>query len=140
MKYKITCPECNTEFDVTKELNNWKKKILEVMKFMDKLKELEGGTNRMNQNQETQDKQGTLVELGDKVKGQIELPSLDISPYIGQKVKIEKVEEHEGNFGYYIRIITEPVATIKRDGNDDIVLRATRMFGLHPIYSFSLVS
>jgi len=79
-----------------------------------------------NQNQEKQD---TLVELGDKVKGQIELPTLDISPYIGRKVKIEKVEEHKGNFGYYIKIISEVVDEV--DGRDGkIELRATRVFGL----------
>ena len=79
-----------------------------------------------------QDTQEKLVNLGDKVVGQITLPSLDITPYVGKKVKVEKVEEHEGNFGYFIKIVTEPVATLEqkdKDGNP-IVLRASKIFGL----------
>lgn len=72
----------------------------------------------------------TQVELGDRVKGQIELPSIDISPYIGKKFKIESVKEFEGKFGYYIKISTGIVETIKRDGLDDIELRASRTFSL----------
>ena len=80
----------------------------------------------MAENQETQ------IELGDKVVGQIELPSIDISPYVGKTPKIEKVTEHEGNFGYYIKVETEVVATLDdkdKDGNP-IVLKASRIFGL----------
>ena len=76
--------------------------------------------------------QSNLVELGDKVVGQIELPSIDISPYVGKKVKIAAVTEHEGNFGYYIKAETEAVATLDvqdKDGNP-IVLKASRIFGL----------
>jgi len=81
-----------------------------------------------NQNQE---KQNTLVELGDKVKGQIELPTLDIKPYIGKAVKIMHVEEHKGDFGYYIKIISEPVDTLPgKDKDSPIVVKATRVFGL----------
>ena len=80
-----------------------------------------------NQNQEKQD---TLVELGDKVKGQIELPTLDISSYIGKKVKIEKVEEHKGNFGYYIKVISEIVDEVEGGRDGKVELCATRVFGL----------
>lgn len=76
--------------------------------------------------------QNNLVELGNKVVGQIELPSIDISPYVGKKVKVAAVTEYEGNFGYYIKIATETVATLTetdRDGNP-ISLVATRIFGL----------
>lgn len=85
----------------------------------------------MSENNETQEKQDTLVDLGDKVKGQIELPSIDITPYIGKKVKIAKVEEHKGNYGYYIKIITEPVDTIAKDKDNPIILKATKTLGLH---------
>lgn len=76
--------------------------------------------------------QQNLVDLGDKVVGQIELPSIDISPYVGKKVKIATVQEYEGNFGYYIKAETETVATLEqkdKDGNP-IVLKASRIFGL----------
>ena len=72
------------------------------------------------------------VELGEKVVGQIELPSIDISPHVGKKVKVAEVKEYEGNYGYYIRITTEIVATLEeknKEGNP-IELRACRMFGL----------
>jgi hypothetical protein len=87
----------------------------------------------------TTEKQENLVELGDKVVGKIELPSIDVSPYVGKKVKVAQVLEYEGNYGYYIRISTEPVATDLKDkaGNilkntkgEPIVLIATRMFGM----------
>lgn len=78
-----------------------------------------------------QEKQDTLVELGNKVKGQIELPKLDVKPYIGKKVKIEKIEEHKGEYGYYIMVITKVVDTLPgRDKDSPIIIRANRMFGL----------
>jgi len=78
------------------------------------------------------EQQENLVNLGDKVVGQIELPSIDISPYVGKKVKIAAVTEHEGNFGYYIKVESETVATLNqkdKEGNP-VVLKATRIFGL----------
>lgn len=76
--------------------------------------------------------QENLVELGSKVVGEIELPQIDISPYVGKKVKIASVKEYEGNFGYYIRAETEDIATLDvkdRDGKP-IVIKASRMFSL----------
>jgi RNase P/RNase MRP subunit p29 len=80
----------------------------------------------MTENQEN------LVDLGNKVVGQIELPSIDISPYVGKKVKIAAVTEHEGNFGFYIKVESEPVATLDQKDKDGkaIVLKASRIFGL----------
>jgi len=79
-----------------------------------------------------QDEQTNLVELGEKVVGQIILPTIDISPYVGKKVKIAAVEEYEGNFGYYIKIVSDPIATLEEKNKDGkpIVLKASRMFGL----------
>ena len=80
----------------------------------------------MTENQEN------LVDLGEKVVGQIELPSIDISPYVGKKVKVATVQEFEGNYGYYIKAETEAIATLDvkdKDGNP-IVLKASRIFGL----------
>jgi len=76
--------------------------------------------------------QENLVDLGNKVIGQIELPQVDISPYVGKKVKIAKVQEYEGNFGYYIRAETEDIATldVKNKDGQPIVIKASRMFSL----------
>lgn len=71
-----------------------------------------------------------LVNLGDKVKGEIELPKLDVKKYVGTEVEINSVLEYEGKYGYYIIVRTDPVETITREGKDDIVLQGSRLFGL----------
>jgi hypothetical protein len=73
---------------------------------------------------------GKQVELGNRIVGRVELPSVDVSPYIGKKSKIELVETFEGNYGYYVRVSTEVVDTIGT-GDKAIKLRGTRVFGLH---------
>lgn len=72
------------------------------------------------------------VELGKRVVGQIELPTIDITPYIGKKVNVATVQEYEGNFGFYIKVTTESLATLKQKDKDGqpISLKATRIFGL----------
>lgn len=72
----------------------------------------------MSENEETQ------VKL-DNV-GLIDIPSFDCTPHIGKEVKIAKVTEHRGSFGYYIRVETEKVAEF---GGKDI--SASRIFGLN---------
>lgn len=73
--------------------------------------------------------QGNQVELGDRVKGQIELPKLDLSQYIGTRVKIVSVTEHEGAFGYYVKFTTESVGTINtKEGEKELF--ASRIIGL----------
>ena len=78
--------------------------------------------------------QENLVELGNKVIGEIILPSVDISPYIGKKIKIANIKEYEGNYGYYIRIESETIAilpeVINPNTNKPVELKATRLFGL----------
>ena len=66
----------------------------------------------------------TQVKLTDV--GMIELPSFDVTPFIGKKVKIQNVTEHKGNFGYYVRIETEKVADF-----GDKEIRASKILGLH---------
>jgi hypothetical protein len=73
---------------------------------------------------------GKQVELSGT--REIELPQIDISKYIGKKTKIEKVTEHEGNFGYFVKVESEVVDTLEvkdKEGNP-IQLRASRIFGL----------
>ena len=60
---------------------------------------------------------------------EIELPTIDITPYIGQKTKIETVIEKKGHYGFYIHLQTEVVDTL--DGiKEPILIRGSRIFGL----------
>ena len=62
--------------------------------------------------------------------GEIELPKIDVSKYIGRKVKIEAVTEHKGMYGYFVKIATEVVETIE-GGKEPILLRGSRLFSLY---------
>lgn len=73
----------------------------------------------------SEDQKDTRIELGDKVAGEIELPTIDVSPFVGHKTTIDVVDEHEGNFGYYIKVSSEVVV---KEGDTEV--RATRIFGL----------
>lgn len=74
------------------------------------------------------------VNLGDRVAGEIDLPSIDVTPYVGKKVKIGEVTEHESKKyeNFYIRVQTEPVAELEAKDKDGkpIVVRGSRLFGL----------
>lgn len=61
---------------------------------------------------------------------EIELPTLDLKPYVGRKVKIEEVTEHKGEFGYYIIVHTEAVDTIENASGEKIQIKASQLFGL----------
>ena len=67
------------------------------------------------------------VDLGET--GQIELPKIDITKYIGQKRLIETVDEFEGQFGYFVKVETEVLETIE-GGEKPIEIKASRIFGL----------
>lgn len=68
-----------------------------------------------------------VVNLGDT--REIDLPVLDIKPYVGKMAKIVRVIECEGQYGYYIKVETNVLDTIKGSGGV-IDLRASRVFGL----------
>jgi len=76
--------------------------------------------------------QAKLVELGNKVVGQIVLPSIDISKYVGTKIAVESVKEYEGDFGFYIKVETAIIDTLDQKDKDgkQITIRASRVFGL----------
>lgn len=60
---------------------------------------------------------------------EIDLPIIDLKPYVGKDAKIEVVTTHQGEHGYYVRVATEVIDTVPgRDG--EIELRASRIFGL----------
>ena len=80
-----------------------------------------------------QEETSNEVSLGDKVVGVIELPTLDVSKYVGHMVNIEKVTEHEGNFGYYIKVQTAKLDTIEREKEgkkEEFDIKASKIFGL----------
>jgi hypothetical protein len=80
-----------------------------------------------------EENQSNLVELGNKVVGVIELPTLNVDKYVGMKPKIAKITEHEGSFGFYIKIETEIVGVeeeIKDDNGKPLEIKASRIFGL----------
>ena len=62
--------------------------------------------------------------------GEIELPKLDVSEFVGKDVQIVKVQEKEGQYGNFSIISTEVVKTIEREGKDNIELCGSRQFGL----------
>lgn len=62
--------------------------------------------------------------------GEIDLPQLDLQPYIGKKVKIETVSEHKGEYGYYIKIRTEVIDKLTEKRKEPLELRASRIFSL----------
>jgi hypothetical protein len=82
-----------------------------------------------NQDEETMQ---TKLEQVNIPIGEIELPQLDVKPYVGRKVKIVDVGTFKGGkFGnYLIRIQTEIVATVQ-GGKNPIELRGSKIFGLH---------
>lgn len=82
----------------------------------------------MATDKKAEEKKDTKVDLGEI--GQIELPKLDVSKYIGTKVKIATAETHEGAYGYFVKIETDPVDTIERKDQDDIVLTPSTIFSL----------
>lgn len=81
----------------------------------------------MKDNENEESKKDKEVHL--ESTGEIALPSIDVSKYVGNKAKITEVTEHEGNWGYYIKIQTEAVEKIE-GGKKPIELRGSRIFGL----------
>lgn len=81
-------------------------------------------------NPETSNKKMEKVKLENT--GEIELPQVDLAPYVGKKAAIEDVEELKGNYGYFIRVVTGTVATldIKDKDGKPIELKGSRIFGL----------
>jgi len=60
-----------------------------------------------------------VIDLGET--GIIELPKFNASNYIGKKFKVEKVTEHKGQYGFFVKFTTAPV-----EGE----IRASRVIGL----------
>lgn len=56
--------------------------------------------------------------------GEIEPLEFDPTPYIGKASKIESIEERKGQYGFYVKVFSQPV------DEGEIEIRATRIFGL----------
>ena len=58
-------------------------------------------------------KQGkTEDKIVDLKVGKIDLPKIDVSKYIGRKVKIVSANIHEGTYGLYVKALTQTVESI----------------------------
>lgn len=73
----------------------------------------------------TEENKNTKVNILDKVVGQREIPKFDVSTYIGKQTKIASTEEHRGQHGYYVKIITELLGIFQ-----DKPVTASRIVGL----------
>lgn len=61
--------------------------------------------------------------------GEIELPKIDVSKYIGKKATIESADVYEGKFGMYVKVQTKVVDTLGK-GEKAVELRGSKIFGL----------
>lgn len=79
---------------------------------------------------EQEQKETNIVDVSKFEKGTAIETGIDFNKYDGVKTKISAVEvrEHVEN-GYYLRVISEPLDTIKKDGEDK-PLFASRLFSL----------
>ena len=58
--------------------------------------------------------------------GPVEMEAIEVDQYIGKDIAIENVTEHKGEHGFYVKVQTAVVDTLK-SGKE---LRASRIFGL----------
>lgn len=64
-----------------------------------------------------------------KLKGEMEVPSLDVQQYIGKKERISSVETMKGDFGYYVKVSSTVLDILKfKDVEKPLV--ATKIFSL----------
>ena len=80
----------------------------------------------MVENEQSNSPEGAGVEIKEGEFGQIELPRLDVSQYVGRKSKIESVQKSEGMYGPLVKIFTETIDTL----NNGQELKASKLFGL----------
>lgn len=64
------------------------------------------------------------VDYGDRLKGAIDLPPLDVEPYVGKKSAIIKADTYEGKHGPYVLMETDWVDEKQR-------IRASKIFSLY---------
>jgi len=65
-----------------------------------------------------------------KIGGAVDAVEYDMTPYYNKKVKIEKVEYLEGQFGPFCRIVSEPLETITTKENKKVEIRASKIINM----------
>lgn len=83
----------------------------------------------MGKDDEFEESESKDEEIHLKDTGEIELPTIDVSKYVGKKAELEKITEHKGRYGYYVKVQSEIIDIIE-GGKKPIELRASRIFGL----------
>jgi hypothetical protein len=78
---------------------------------------------------ETEEK-NKQVNLEGLMVGEVELPKLDVNPYLSKKVKVASVEVQQGNYGYYYVLKTDIIDVIKNADGSGFELRASKLLGL----------
>ena len=76
-----------------------------------------------------EEKEQKPIDLGKRLKGEIELPTIDLKFYIGRKTKIATTNIFEGQYGYYVKVESEILDVIE-GGKEPIKLTGSRIFGL----------
>ena len=61
--------------------------------------------------------------------GEIDLPKIDVTKYIGKKAKIESALTYEGKYGVYVKVQTNIVEVLGK-GDKKVELRGSKILGL----------
>lgn len=89
-------------------------------------------TNEVKRKMQTSESEGQqkLVPFEGEIVGEIELPTIDVSDYVGKKAKIVKVEAVTGKFGACYRVETEIVGEITENVKNPIKLKGSKILPL----------
>jgi len=98
-----------------------------------------GYLQSLKTNDDTEEKRKQVKKRMDNEKlnevdietGEIELPKLNLEPYIGKKVKIADVKTMEGKYGYVVKVSTEKLDDLTLANGEKKPLCASRLYGLH---------
>ncbi len=85
---------------------------------------------RKEREKKMEDMEG-MEEINMPVAGEIELPRLNLEPYIGRKSRIAEVKAYKGKYGYVLKVSTEPLDELTTANGEKRPLRASRLFGLY---------
>lgn len=69
-------------------------------------------------------------KITDLKTGEINLPSIDVTSYIGKKAMILDADIYKGQYGYFVKVQTETIDEITTS-DEPIKIRGSRIFSLH---------
>lgn len=75
------------------------------------------------------EKQQTIEPVELENTRELDVQRLDVTEYIGTKAKIDRIQEMQGQYGYFVKIDTSILAEIGQ-GDNSIKLRASKLFNL----------